>query len=71
MFVCDRCESSFSPTRIALTPICPRCWSRHGVSAALSFAPFSTRPPEADDAARDVGQATHDKGDEWDRMAKT
>ena len=40
MFVCDRCESSFSPARVAMAVICPRCWGRHGVLAPLTFAPF-------------------------------
>ena len=71
MFVCDRCESSFSPARVAMAVICPRCWGRHGVLAPLTFAPFPPYLPEADDATRDRGQATRDKGDEWDGIAKT
>jgi hypothetical protein len=71
MFRCDRCGSSFSPVRVSRTEICPRCRARDGVSAPLTFAPFSTEPPEADDATRDAGQATRDEGDKWDGIAKT
>jgi hypothetical protein len=71
MFRCDRCGSSFNPLRVSRTEICPRCRAREGVSAPLTFAPFSAEPPEADDATRDAGQATCDEGDEGDGIAKT
>jgi hypothetical protein len=51
MFRCERCGSGFSPIRVAANETCPRCRARDGVSARLSFAPFSAIGPEADEGA--------------------
>lgn len=71
MFRCERCGSSFSPIRVSRPGSCPRCRARDGVSIPLTFAPFSAKPPEADDAARDAVQPPGDKGDERSGTAKT
>jgi len=71
MFVCNRCESSFSPTRAVTTSICPRCSGKDGVRSLLTFAPFSTQLPEADDAPRNAVRAARDEGDALEAMAKT
>ena len=63
MFRCERCGSGFSPIRVTTDHSCPRCRARDGVSAPLSFAPFSADAPEADDGpppekpSRDEGVA--------------
>jgi hypothetical protein len=46
MFRCDRCGTGFSPIRVRENEFCPRCRARDGVSARLSFAPFTSTEVE-------------------------
>ena len=41
MFRCERCGSAFSPIRVTTDQTCPRCRARDGVSAPLTFAPYT------------------------------
>ena len=59
MFRCDRCGSEFNPIRVPPTETCPRCRAREGATVQLTFAPFSAKTPEADDAGRKTQGKRH------------
>jgi len=44
MYHCDRCGSSYDPTRAVSAENCPRCEMRDGVSAPLSYRLFEGLP---------------------------
>jgi uncharacterized OB-fold protein len=48
MFRCERCGSAFSPIRVTADQTCPRCRAREGVSAPLTFVPFTATDTEVD-----------------------
>lgn len=64
MFRCERCGSSYSPIRVPPTETCPRCRARDGVSAPLTFAPFSARSSETKRTAPQTGEAMREEGAE-------
>lgn len=61
VFVCERCGSSYSSVRAAVTENCPRCLLRDRVSSPLTFKLF--RLPLGEDAGP--------PGDERERETKS